>query len=204
MEDSELVETVLEMIGNGTLFFDQAHKLCHASHLGQHRHGAEAVQRFAQLGAGGRCPQNIERDAHRWLNTMMDIKVAPNNIILYLQNDWKLGASYEEVPVLSVHEMFAAIWEAGNIQRTLSLFGPGGPSGLKSFWENARRNLDWVRFHPALHNKTLEEMAAIFPLLFFIDGVEVYSNNEFIAFCTSEVENSPIPFFQNYVYVFLC
>ena len=187
MDESELVETVFDLLGRGAIYFSDAQRLCHAATndgLAQ-----EAVMRLGRLGTSGKRSQNIERDAYRWLNSMIDIGVEPQRIPFYVQQPGRIGARWEMIPVLSIHEMFAALWKAGPGQRNLSLFGSSGSQGLKTFWRNATKHLNWAKRHPALQNKTLDEMSRIFPIITFIDGVEVYKNNEFIIFCIGACKN---------------
>jgi hypothetical protein len=184
MDDSEMLETIFDMLGRGTLYFDQAHRLCRASANDSQGYAAEAVLRFAKLGAGGKHSQNIERDAYRWLNSMLRIKTEPANIVLRLQNPWEIGAKFEEVPVLSIHEMFSALYHAGPIQQTVSLWGQSGRYGIRNFWAQAMQKLEWARKHPGTQNKTMDELAKILPIVFFIDGVEIFKNNEYVIWCT--------------------
>ena len=92
-----------------------------------------------------------------------------------------LAESASAVP----HEIFSAIWHAGPLQRNLSLYGDSGPVSLTNYWRQAMRSVEWAQKHPATQNLDLGALSKIFPMVFFVDGVEVYTNNEFVVWCWS-------------------
>ena len=183
MPPSEMIDEIFGLIGSGSLYFNGAQRLCQATCRDHGDNAAEAVRAFASLGASGNCSQNIERDAYVWLRQMFGCALEPSRIWLYLQSPGKIAASYEKVPVLSIHEVFSAVWHAGVVQRQVSLYGPNGESSLRVFWKNAMERLEWARKHPATQGKTLDELSMLFPFVLFADGVEVFTNDEFIVWC---------------------
>ena len=44
-----------------------------------------AIRAFASLGADTKCPQNVERDLHRWLRGLYNFRLQPYKIHLNLQ-----------------------------------------------------------------------------------------------------------------------
>ena len=109
---------------------------------------------------------------------------------MYLQTPGKIGASWNQVPVLSPHEVFSAVWRAGPLQRSMSLFGPSGNTSLENFWRHATANLEWAKLHPATQGLDEDGLSKLFPMFFFIDGVEVYTNNEYVIWCWSMLPTS--------------
>jgi hypothetical protein len=81
-----------------------------------------------------------------------------------------------DVPILAPHEMLAAIHGAGSLNFVSHFLGHHGEEGCNLFWKNAIR-AGWGRHHPALaHGGSLE---TLIPVMFHVDGAEVYSNNEY-------------------------
>ena len=183
MESSEMMDEIFELIGTGALYFNQAQRLCRASCRDHGGNAAEAVQAFATLGASGNASQNIERDAFSWLKNMFGTGLQPSQIQLYLQSSGRISAEWENVAVLSIHEVFSAVFHAGSDQQNLSLWGGNGDSKLREFWKNAMAHVAWAKNHPATQGRSVEELAKIFPIVIFVDGVEVFTNNEFVMWC---------------------
>eukprot|EP00969_Alexandrium_andersonii_P112388 4965240-Alexandrium_andersonii.AAC.1 len=51
------------------------------------------------------------------------------------------------IPRLQIHDMAIAFWEAGPMQRIVSLVGSGEGTELERYWRNALR-LPWGQAHP--------------------------------------------------------
>ena len=93
------------------------------------------------------------------------------------------------IPVLSVHEMARSLWIAGPIQRAVSLFGPKGPSDVRNYWEHALE-CPWGKAHPITVGRDLEQLGKCLGIVFHVDGVEVFSNTEFMMWSWSSVHTA--------------
>jgi hypothetical protein len=164
MPPSALMEVIFDKIGHGAHFTD----------LRQYSHGAVLdgaetgrLIGFSSAGGWGKHPQNIERDLHKWLHNLFDVQLEPMYITLMLDTDDSLSVEEVRVPVLSIHEMFNAIWRAGPAQRDLSLFGRDGLCGLLEFWQHAQES-PWGQRHPVV--LCGKDMAKCFGVVIHIDG----------------------------------
>jgi hypothetical protein len=85
--------------------------------------------------------------------------------------------SHEElVPVLPIHEVLQAVFQAG--ESNTSLLGGLGPDSVARFWSNAEGQ-DWFACHPGVQRLRRENMLGkTLPLHFHQDGVEVYRDVE--------------------------
>jgi hypothetical protein len=64
-----------------------------------------------------------------------------------------------------------------------------GPADLRAFWAHAMES-DWGRLHPVAQSHTLDELGKCFGLYFHIDGVEFYSNSEFMVWSWSSTHTA--------------
>ena len=167
MTTSAMLDECLLQVGNGSSSFAGVHKIANAAVL--EGIPSAGVQTFASLGAHGECPQNVERDAHRWLRNYNGYNMQTYTIKLKVCAA-KGGVEEISVPVLSVHQMLSNIWHSGMHQRYVSLLGPKGARELGEFWEHLRE-LAWGHDHPALHDP--EDFKRTMGLVFHCDGVEV-------------------------------
>jgi hypothetical protein len=141
-----------------------------------------ALQSFCSLGAEGARPQNIERDLHRWLggpnhschgfNTepyMLDVVACPQSS----------GAPERmQIPFLPPHETLHQITQNGLADICL---GKTERSEVRRFWQHCK-SLQEYRDHGGLQNGSLAEIT---PLIFHVDGAEVYKNAEFYIYSWS-------------------
>ena len=84
--------------------------------------------------------------------------------------------------------MFAAIWEEGILQFTVSFLNEDGLSSLSTFWEAASRS-DVFKDHPAL-KEPHGVLATLVPILLFYDGADIYRDKEFFWFIWSSAVSS--------------
>jgi len=164
MPPSALMEVIFDKMGHGA----------HLTDLRQFAHGAVLdgaetgrLIGFASAGGWGKHPQNIERDLCKWLSNLFDVQLEPMYINLMLDTDDSLSLEEVRVPVLSIHEMFNAIWRAGPAQRDFSLFGKDGLPGLLEFWQHAQESR-WGQLHPVVLNG--KDLAKCFGVVIHIDG----------------------------------
>ena len=112
-----------------------------------------AIVDFASLGCGGQHPQNIERDLHTWVRSLLGWQLEYYNLKLDLMvADSETRVSID-VPCLLPHEVLHALWLGGWQQFQISTMGPGGPDELTKYWEWAQKRKLFNR-HPALAGRT--------------------------------------------------
>ena len=156
------------------------HRLCSALVLDG---GAPPVcAAFATLGAGGKHMQNVERDAHTWLNNFHNGRLGLWKLPMVLESPRTVEVVDDSVELLPMSCMLRSIWNAGPHQRIVSLLGPRGPRGAAEFWEHAKLT-PWGRNHPCLQGD--HDIAKLLPIVLHLDGVEVYTNHEFYVFSYS-------------------
>ena len=92
--------------------------------------------------------------------------------------------------MLPISGMIHAIWQQGEDQRNLSLLGDSGIAGLGRFWKKAIESTDWGAAHEVSSN--LWKMLSSMGIVIFIDGVETYTDTEYIcvAWRTIHVEKT--------------
>jgi hypothetical protein len=132
---------------------------------------ADRVRALASTGAHGRAAHNVERDCNRWLRNLFDCRIEPYAIPLNLEREDSVGTEQVMFPVLPPHEVFSALWHAGDLQRQVSLFGESR-SVVREFWAQAVKQ-PWGRLHPVVQNRSLDELAKVIGVVFHVDGVEV-------------------------------
>ena len=81
---------------------------------------------------------------------------------------------------------------SGPLQFQVSLFGKGGEGAAQTFWERALAQT-WGRGRPALAGKSGGALGKVVPLMIHVDGVEIYSNTEFVVFSVA----SPLSYKSN-------
>jgi hypothetical protein len=132
---------------------------------------ADRVRALASTGAHGRAAHNVERDCNTWLRNLFDCRIEPYAIPLNLEREDSVGTEQVMFPVLPPHEVFSALWHAGDLQRQVSLFGESR-SVVREFWAQAVKQ-PWGRLHPVVQNRSLDELAKVIGVVFHVDGVEV-------------------------------
>ena len=128
-------------------------------------------------GAGSQCA-HLERDLMKWAH----VCEATGASLYFLKCDLigSEGVAVEHViPVLPIHEMAHAIWTTGEDQFLISLLGTGGEEGVLQWWQEACKNCEWAREHPAIADRS--RMGHTLPLMTHADGVEVFRNSEYEA-----------------------
>jgi hypothetical protein len=137
------------------------------------------VAALARCGRGG--DQNKERDLHRWLHNLHGQMPEPYYVEFNLLTSTSALPKAVLIPVLLPHEMMHCIWQAGPLQRMVSLFGEEGADGLAEFWTHSLP-LPWAQAHPglaAMRADPANMMEKTFPVRVHCDGAEVFRNNEF-------------------------
>ena len=161
---------LVEKIGQGEMHTTTANEI--ACSLLNSGHSPSALRVLAEIGTGGKHPQNLERDLLTRVQHHHGFKIEPYWIKITLWNADKLGSSVQSVPVLLPFELYAAAWQAGWKQFERSAVGPGGVEVFALYWKNAMRQ-PWGQRHPLF---AMPEMFAFaVPLAYFVDGAE-FSN----------------------------
>jgi hypothetical protein len=127
-----------------------------------------AIAALASLGMGGRYPQNMERDLHRWAEGF-GVQLEPYWIEVPLRRGEEDRPSLKWHPVFLPHEVLAAAYAQG-APFAKHILGQG--PGPQSFWEGAAAE-PWVQQHPALQR---EEPANCIPYALHGDDAQ-FSNN---------------------------
>ena len=167
------MDELISSIGSGTTHFERAHRFALACE--QDGSASKQVQTFASCGGHGQHPQNIERDAHRWLRCLHNLQLEPYQIRMRLYNPRLCDIVETSVPVLAPHEIMWAVHRKGPqlVQRVM--LGDNPPSIVAEWWDRAMME-PWGSVHPAASDpSSLDDM---FPLLFHYDGAEAYTNQE--------------------------
>jgi hypothetical protein len=106
-----------------------------------------------------------------WLRNLFDCRIEPYVIPLTLEREDSVATEQVMFPVLPPHEVFSAVWHAGDLQRQVSLFGESR-SVAREFWAHAVQQ-PWGRLHPVAQNRSLDDLAKCIGVVFHVDGVEV-------------------------------
>ena len=91
LPQSEIMDELLDQIGVGLCHFAGAHRM--ASACVRERVQSPAVCKFASLGNSGQYLNNVERDAHVWLQDCVSI-VPDISFIFYIQYIASIGNAY--------------------------------------------------------------------------------------------------------------
>ena len=102
---------------------------------------AEWTHSFAQLGANGTSPQNLERDLNRWLQAKLPIDLHVYTFTAVRVSS-KLGVEQYQHACILPHELFALQYRHGEIH-TLD----DDPQSLARFWD-MQHGEDWFESHP--------------------------------------------------------
>ena len=104
---------------------------------------AEWTCSFAQLGAKGSSPQNLERDVGRWLGAKLPIDLDVYTFKAVRVSSGLGVEKYQHACILP-HELFALLSRHGDLH-----FLDGVPQSLADFWD-MQRGEDWFESHPHL------------------------------------------------------
>ena len=97
-----------------------------------------------------------------------------HELLLNLAPTSTTGNCLIKVPVLPPYILFRAVHHAGILQFTRSLLGQTGAGAIEGWWRQAMQQ-EWLEDHPCARAASLKHVV---PLLFHIDGAEVYKNSE--------------------------
>ena len=143
-----------ELIGRGQLSVAGACDLAR-SVVEDHELPAGAIKTFASLGAGGKHPQNSERDLHRWLRGLYGLVLEPYIIHVPLQID---GFRSKSVPirVLLPHEILhaLAVVDSPFFFDAVMLGNLSGDERV-AFWRHVQSLRPWAD-HPVLNNEGVD------------------------------------------------
>ena len=103
---------------------------------------------IASAGNHGRIRSNQERDVTMRTKKHLPFGLEPYPLNIVLQKPGDLMPKPYILPVFAPHELFAALWAAGEQQQNLSLFGPGGREGVAEWWRHACELPEYAE-HPA-------------------------------------------------------
>ena len=142
-----------------------------------HRYpGSARLDAFASLGRTDK--SHAERDFHRWLGTAKELGVSPYNLKVMLKTRCRLRPVECKIPVIPIHLLLRACYNAGPNQWAKTALGNYGPTGLRDYWAKAQ-DLDWARAHPGVQRLKAEgRLDKTAPLLFHQDGVETFRTVE--------------------------
>ena len=126
--------------------FATAHRYAAASVLDGSADGS--LDSFAARGASQ--PSHTERDFHRLMHdSITKWGVQPYMLNVMVTKHSTVHPVCYSLPVLPMHEMFAAVCRVSEIQRTISLTGTQYAGGLQDFWSDALES-ECFRDHPGL------------------------------------------------------
>jgi hypothetical protein len=173
---SEQANTLLSLVGGGSTHVATVHQVA-VSSMADHGPGtAAAVQALGSLGAGGRCPQNLERDLHRWVRDLWGYGLHLDEVLIRAQVDGGHEASLVTVPVLGMHTVIQAVLRAGYHQIATSILGPECSAGFDAFWTTALQEPWCSHLERDLQDRN---KGRTIPMVFHEDGAEMYRNSEF-------------------------
>ena len=137
--------------------------------------GARAPATIAWASVGQGAKQNAERDLFRWLNLKELIGIEPYVVWLprELKNETQLLS--HATAILSPHEVMHAVHSMGGKQWAVTMMGLDLQEGIDEFWRRSSVE-DWFKAHPGCQDPAL--LKRTIPLVFHVDGVEVYSGCE--------------------------
>jgi hypothetical protein len=136
------------------------------------------LQELAALGSSGKQPSHEERDCHKKAKLWHTSQLELMHIEVEVQPPGAERPSRALVPALAPHELFAALWEAGEHQRSLSLFGPAGREAIPEWWRQAQACPQYAD-HPAVAQPEL--LDTTIPMVVHHDGAEVFANVEYLT-----------------------
>ena len=112
------------------------------------------------------------KTASMWFGPKLGFDLEPCELTLPLET----MTSYTLVPTIvhamPMYKMLQALWQAGPLQRSVSLLGREGALGIESFWRNSL-GLAWARAHPEVAGRSLDDLACTLGVVIHVDGVEV-------------------------------
>ncbi|CAJ1396188.1 unnamed protein product [Effrenium voratum] len=166
------------MIGAGKASVSGTAELSRATLMDFHgQYPPDALQAFASLGNNGQCPQNQERDLHRWLGELFGLKLRTYEVPMQLQVPNQPGVATIHIPFLLPHETIHYIAESSDWQFSRSMTGGRSGGEISEFWQHCKKHIEWAD-HPALADPEVPTERLI-PLNIHMDGAEFYSNSEF-------------------------
>ena len=136
----------------------------------------DTVSQLAKLGAGGRCPQNAERDMHRTLERMakrFNAKMSWKPIRLW--NPSTLEVCYQNFPMVLPEDICLAMWGLGPQVFRRCFFGHLRESDVALYWDNIAERCPWFQNHPA---KSWQHRGRMASLSTYGDEVRAYQNSE--------------------------
>ena len=135
---------------------------------------APATVTWSTLGNDGQS-SNTERDLFRWFSLKSLMNIEP--YVVWLPRDLKNETElrFQATPMLAPHEILHMIFAKGEQQWVMSMIGADLQEGVDQFWEMSSRE-EWFKAHPGCRDR--EILKRTIPLVFHIDGVEVYSGTE--------------------------
>jgi hypothetical protein len=131
--------------------------------------------RISGLGTHGAHAQNVERDLHRWLVNLHNLRLQPYFIQMELFDYKSCTVVLKDVPIVAPHELFSAMFHKGPNVFQRCMLGECPPSVVGEFWENAMMQ-PWGPVHPAARDPSV--LDETYPLVFHYDGAEAYTNAE--------------------------
>ena len=172
---SEQASTLLSLVGGGQTHVSTVHQVALSSMADHGPATAEAVQAIGSLGAGGRCPQNLERDLRRWARDLWGYGLRLEEVLIRAQLDGG-QASWVAIPVLGMHTVIAAVVRAGYHQIAASILGSECSDGFEAFWTTALQEPFYSHLERDLQSRN---MSRCIPMVFHEDGAEMFRNSEF-------------------------
>ena len=168
---SPMFDMLAQSVGKGMCYVSESIRWAQAAVA----EGASAngLLTWSSLGNKGARMQHAERDLFNWLDSAKLMGLDPYIIWLPRLLKDKLEVVMAPTAMILPHEWLHAVYNAGEMQWHLSLLGPGSVPELRRYWELALQQ-EWAQQHPACRQGTEK----LLPLVFHIDGTEVFTNTE--------------------------
>lgn len=177
MPESAVFDELLDSLAQGR-HVSQCVRLAKAVVADHGERSAPSIQELASLGnsSGG----NQERDLHRWLRGVHGFQVDPYFVTFNLANPAGVGTVPLSVPILLPHELLGQIWAAGDMAWSASVLGPTGCQGVAELWRHLKNLPDFTTHPHVLGSRGDQDaLGRGIPVLFHVDGAEVYRNVEY-------------------------
>ena len=137
---------------------------------------ADLVSGLAALGAGGECPQNCERDMHRFLERVgITLRAKITTEAVRMWNPSKLEVETLRFPMILPEELCNGLWNCGTHVFRKCLFGDLSEREVESYWGHVEEHCPWFQNHPCRGWPHRGKLASV---VTYGDEVQAYKNSE--------------------------
>ena len=135
----------------------------------------DMVRKLSQLAAGGKHPQNAERDLQNALTKFgLKLPVKIEHVPVRLYNPTTESIYESKMPIICPVSLASAIWREGPEFFKSVFLGEEGSAGAEAFWRNAKANSSWFKDASIPE----ESYPGLLPIFLYGDDVDAYRNSD--------------------------